>query len=257
MIHKFSDVHPDAKIGKNVKIGSFSHIAADVEIGDNTEIMSNVNILDGARIGSHCTIFPTAVISAVSQDLKYQGEYTTVEIGDHTTIREGVTIHRGTADRWKTVVGSHTLLMSYVHIAHDCVVGDHCIIAGYSGLSGHTVVEDYAILEGKVGTGQFIRIGAHSFIAGGSLVRKNIPPFVKAAREPISYIGINSVGLKRRGYDEETIRTIEKIYKILYIQNKNMTKAIQIIRETVPDCDEKELILQFIAESPNGIMKGV
>lgn len=256
MIHEKAIVHPDAKIGENVTIGPFTYIEGDVEIGDGTWIGPNVTIFDGARIGSGCQIFSTSVISAVSQDLKYKGEYTTVEIGDNTIIREGVTIHRGTADQYKTSIGKNCLIMIYVHIAHDCIIGDNVIIAGYTGLSGHIRIDDWAILEGKVAAQQFVHIGAHTFVGGTSKIRKDIPPYIKVAKDPLSYIGVNSVGLKRRGYSEEQIRNIENTYKILFIQNKNISKGIEIVKTEVPDCPERQIILDFIANSNNGMIKG-
>jgi len=256
MISELASIHPDAKIGTEVEIGPFTAISGDVEIGDGTKIHSNVVIMDGARIGKNCEIYPGAVISAVSQDLKYKGEYTTTEIGDYTIIRECVTIHKGTADKWKTVVGHHCLLMGYVHVAHDCQVGNHCILANYTGLSGHVTIEDYAILEGKVGTQQFVRIGAHAFVAGGSLVRKNVPPFVKGAREPLTFAGVNSIGLRRRDYSDEIVSQIEDAYRIIYVQNKNISKAIRIVESEIPDSPEKQQILEFIKSSDKGIMRG-
>lgn len=256
MISELASIHADAKIGKDVEIGPFTAISGDVEIGDGTKIHSHVSIMDGARIGKHCEIYPGAVISAVSQDLKYEGEYTTVEIGDHTIIRECVTIHRATKDRWKTVVGHHCLLMGYVHVAHDCFIGNHCILANYTGLSGHNTLEDYVILEGKVGTQQFVHIGTHSFIGGGSLVRKNVPPYVKGAREPLTFAGVNAIGLRRRGFSDEAVAQIEDAYRIIFVQNKNITKALAIVEKEIPDSAEKKLILDFIRSSERGIMRG-
>lgn len=256
MISNLASIHPKAKIGKDVEIGPFSSISGDVEIGDGTKIHPNVTIMDGARIGKMCEIFPGAVISAVSQDLKYKGEYTTVEIGNHTIIRECVTIHKGTADKLKTVVGDHCMLMGYVHVAHDCSIGNHCILANYTGLSGHVVIEDYAILEGQVGAQQFARIGTHAFVAGGSSVRKNVPPFVKGAREPMSFAGVNTIGMRRRGFSDEIVSQIEDAYRIIYVQNKNISKALKIVEEEIPNSPEKELILDFIRSSEKGIMRG-
>ena len=193
-------VHPGAKIAKNVVIEPFTTINNDVIIGEGTWIGSNVTIMEGARIGKNCTIFPGAVISAPPQDLKYNGEETQTIIGDNTTIRECVTINRGTVDRQKTVVGNNCLIMAYCHVAHDCVVGDHCIFSNNSTLAGHVSVGNYVILAGMTAIHQFCTIGDYAFITGGSLVRKDVPPYVKAAREPLSYVGVNSVGLRRRGF---------------------------------------------------------
>ncbi len=250
-----SEVHPNAIIGKNVTIGPFCYIEEGVEIGEGTVIEPHVIIYEGTTIGKHCRIFPGAVIGAIPQDLKYKGEKTTVEIGDYTAIREYVTINKGTAYSGKTVVGSHCLLMAYVHIAHDCILGNHVILANDVNLAGHVEIEDWAILEGTVAVQQFIRIGRHSFIAGGSLVRKNVPPYVKAAREPLSYAGINSVGLNRRGFEDKKIRIIQDIYREIFIRRQNMATALEIIETEQPNCEEKEFILSFIRNSPKGIMK--
>lgn len=250
-------IHPDAKIGKNVKIEPFSTIYGNVEIGDGTWIGPNCTIMDGARIGKNCKIFPGAVISAIPQDLKFAGEDTTAEIGDNTTIRECVTVNRGTSDRMKTAIGNNCLVMAYAHVAHDCLLGNNIILANCVNLAGHVTVEDFAILEGLVAVQQFVRIGAHSFITGGSLVRKNVPPFVKAAREPLSYVGINSVGLRRRGFSNEVIHEIEDIYRTIYVKGYNVTNAISIVEQEAPASKEKEQIISFIRESTDGIMRGI
>ena len=254
---QLSYIHPNAKIGKNVIIEPFSTVYEDVEIGDGTWIGPNVTIFQGARIGKNCRIFPGAVISAIPQDLKFKGEVTTAEIGDNTTIRECVTINRGTTDKMKTTIGSNCLIMAYVHVAHDCIVGNNVIIANSVNLAGHVEIEDYSILEGLVAIQQFVKIGAHAFITGGSLVRKNVPPFTKAAREPLQYIGINSVGLRRRGYTNERILEIEDIYRTLYVKGHNVTNALAIIEQEAPVSPEKEQILSFIRESQDGIMRGI
>lgn len=257
MSDNLNSIHPDAKLGENVHVGPFTAIHGDVEIGSGTVIHSNVTIMDGARIGKNCEIFPGAVISAIPQDLKFKGEKTTVEIGDNTTIRECVTINRGTVDRYKTVVGSNTLLMAYVHLGHDCAVGNNCILANAANIAGHVTIEDFAILEGVVAVQQFLTIGTHSFIAGGSLVRKNVPPFVKAAREPLSYVGVNSIGLQRRGFEEKTISTIQDAYRMIYVQNRNMSRALEMVETNLPDIPEVRKIVEFIRNSQKGIMKGI
>ncbi len=255
MISNLAHVHPDAKLGEDVSVGPFTNIEAEVTIGDNTKIESNVTIMNGTEIGHNCHIFPGAVIGAEPQDLKYKGEKTKAIVGNHTTVRECVTINRGTTDKWETRVGDHTLLMAYTHIGHDCIIGNHCILANSAGISGHVTVEDYAIIEGQVGVGQFVRIGAFSFIAGGSLVRRNVPPFVKAAREPMSFIGVNSIGMKRRGVSDEDIKRAESIYKKLYIHNRTMAKGIEEVMATEPDSDIKTQILDFIKNSQGGVIK--
>lgn len=256
MISQLASVHPNAKIGANVTIEPFTTIYGNVEIGKGTWIGPNVTIMDGARIGKHCRIFPGAVISAIPQDLKFEGEETTAEIGDHTTIRECVTINRGTKDRLVTRVGNHCLLMAYVHIAHDVLVGDHCILANTANIAGHVTIADWVIIEGVVAVQQFINIGAHSFIAGGSLVRKNVPPFVKAAREPLTFAGVNTIGLRRRGYSAETIAHIEDVYRTIYVHNSNISQALKVADIELPSSEEKEQILQFILASDKGIIRG-
>jgi len=215
MTQTLAYVHPGAKIADQVTIEPFVTIYGDVEIGEGTWIGSNVTIMDGARIGKNCRIFPGAVISAIPQDLKFAGEKTTVEIGDNTTIRECVTINRGTKDRWKTSVGNNCLIMAYCHVGHDCQIGNNCIFSNNTTLAGHVSIDDYVVLAGMVAVHQFCHIGAHAFVTGGSLVRKDVPPYVKAAREPLSYVGINSVGLRRRGYSSDQINEIQDIYRTI------------------------------------------
>jgi UDP-N-acetylglucosamine acyltransferase len=249
-------VHPGAKIAKNVVIEPFTTIHNNVVIGEGTWIGSNVTIMEGARIGKNCNIFPGSVISAVPQDLKFQDEETIVEIGDNTTLREYVTINRGTVDKGKTVVGKNCLIMAYCHIAHDCVVGDNCIFSNNSTLAGHVTVGNHVILAGMTAVHQFCTIGQHAFITGGSLVRKDVPPFVKGAREPMSYVGINSIGLRRRGFKSEKIREIQNIYRILYQKSFNNTQAARLIEVEMEATNERDEILQFIKNSKRGIMKG-
>lgn len=249
-------VHPGAKIAKNVVIEPFATIHNNVVIGEGTWIGSNVTIMEGARIGKNCNIFPGAVISAIPQDMKFQDEDTTVEVGDGTTIREFVTINRGTTDKMKTVVGKNCWIMAYCHIAHDCVVGDNCIFSNNSTLAGHITVGDHVVLAGMTAVQQFCTIGNHAFVTGGSLVRKDVPPYVKAAREPLSYVGINSVGLRRRGYSTEKIREIQDVYRILYQRNYNNSQAVDIIEAEMEATPERDEILQFIKNSKRGIMKG-
>ena len=249
-------IHPEAKIGKDVKIDPFTVIHEDVEIGEGTWIGSNVTIFPGARIGKHVRIFPGAVISAVPQDLKFAGEKTTAEIGDHTTIREYVTINRGTTAAGKTVVGAHNLLMAYVHIAHDCFVGDHCILANGVTLAGHIEIHDYAIIGGLSAIHQFVQIGSHVMISGGSLVRKDVPPFVKAAHEPLAYVGVNALGLRRRGFSNDQIAQIQEIYRKVFVSGLNITHAIEAVEQDITASAERKLILDFIRKSSRGLMKG-
>ncbi len=256
MISPLSNIHPDAKLGKNVHVDAFTTIQEDVSIGDDTWIGPNVTIFNGARIGKNCRIFPGAVIAAIPQDLKYKGENTTAEIGDNCTIREMVTVNKGTLALGKTAIGNNCLLMAYVHIAHDCLLGDGVILANSVNLAGHVTIEDFAILEGYVGVSQFIKIGAHSFIAGQTGVRKNVPPYTKAAREPLSFVGVNSVGLKRRGFETNTINLIQDIYRILYTKGFSTRHAIDIIEKEIPSTPVKDQIIEFIRSSDKGIMRG-
>ncbi|WP_353132139.1 acyl-ACP--UDP-N-acetylglucosamine O-acyltransferase [Pseudopedobacter sp.] len=256
MIQPLAYIHPQAKIADSVVIDPFAVIHKDVEIGEGTWIGSNVTIMDGARIGKNCRIFPGAVISGVPQDLKFEGEETTAEIGDNTTIREFVTVNRGTKDRYKTIIGKNCLIQAYSHIAHDCMVGDHCIFSNSTTLAGHVTVGDYVVLAGLVAIHQFVKVGSHAFVTGGSLVRKDVPPYIKAAREPLSYTGINSVGLRRRGYSSEQINEIQDIYRILFVKNNNVTKALDIIEAEFNPTEERDEILNFIRNSNRGVLKG-
>lgn len=256
MIHQLTNIHPNAKIGANTSVDAFTTIEEDVVIGEGCWIASNVTIMNGARIGNNVKIFPGAVISAIPQDLKYKGEKTTAIIGDNTIIRECVTINRGTIAAMKSEVGKNCLLMAYVHIAHDCIIGNNCILANCATLAGHINIDDYAIIGGMSAIHQFVNIGSHVMISGGSLIRKDVPPFVKAAREPLSYVGINSIGLTRRGFSAESISQIHNIYRILFQQNKNISRGVNQVLETTPDSPEREMILSFISKSERGIMKG-
>lgn len=255
MISPLAQIHPNAKIAEDVVVDAFSVIHDDVEIGSGTHVMSHVTVFSGTRIGKYCTLFPGAVIGAVPQDLKFKGEYTLAEIGDHTTIRECVTIHRGTTDKKTTRVGSNCLLMAYSHVAHDCIVGNHVILANAVQLAGHVTVDDYAIIGGMSAAHQFIHIGAHTYVAGMSAIRKDVPPYVKAAREPLSYVGINNVGLSRRGFAKEAIESISNIYHLLFIQKHTVTNALSMIEETIPASPLKNEILSFIRSSSIGIIK--
>ncbi len=255
MIHNLAYVSPQAKIANNVTIEPFTTVAKDVEIGEGTWIGPNVTIMDGARIGKNCKIFPGAVIGGVPQDLKFRGEQTTAVIGDNTTIRESVTVNRGTASKGKTTVGSNCLLMAYVHIAHDCFVGDNVILGNATQLAGEVEIFDWAILSGLVAVHQFCRIGEHVMVSGGALVRKDIPPFVTAAQEPLSYMGINSIGLKRRGFSPETLNDILDVYRILFTKRLSLNNAMEQISK-LPNSAEKNRIVDFVKTSDRGIIKG-
>ncbi|RUA07253.1 MAG: acyl-[acyl-carrier-protein]--UDP-N-acetylglucosamine O-acyltransferase [Flavobacteriia bacterium] len=249
-------VHPGAKIATNVVIEPFTTIHNNVTIGEGTWIGSNVTIMGGARIGKNCKIFPGAVISAIPQDLKFDNEDSEVIIGDHTTIREFVTINRGTKAYGRTEIGNHCLIMATAHVAHDCIIKDHVIIVNGVTLAGHVEIGEYAIIGGLAGVHQFIHIGKHAMISGGSLVRKDVPPYVKAAKEPLSYIGINSIGLRRRGFDPKKINEIQNIYRILFQRNNNTTQAMRILEAELDATTERDEVITFIRESQRGIMKG-
>ncbi len=257
MISNLAYVHPKAQIGSNVTIEPFATVYEDVVIGDNTWIGPNAVLMDKSRVGKNCKIFPGAIIGGIPQDLKFKGEPSLAEIGDNTIIREFVTFNRGTADRMTTKVGNNCLIMAYVHLAHDCIIGNNVILANNVGLSGHITIEDYAILEGFVGAQQFTTIGAHTFVAGYSQVRKSIPPFVRCAREPLQYIGVNSVGLSRRGFSPESIKRIEDIYRIIFVRGLSMTNALDMVEKDCPEGPEKTLILSFIRSQEGGIIKGI
>ncbi|KJF43168.1 MULTISPECIES: acyl-ACP--UDP-N-acetylglucosamine O-acyltransferase [Draconibacterium] len=249
-------VHPDAKVADNVVIEPFVSIDHDVVIGEGTRIGSSVTILPGTRIGKNCKIFPGAVIGAAPQDLKFQGEYSTVEIGDNNTIREFVTINRGTSAKGKTVIGNNNLLMAYVHVAHDCKVGNNIILVNNVQLAGEVQVDDWAILGGMSAVHQFVRIGSHVMISGGSLVRKDVPPFIKAGREPLSYVGINSIGLRRRQYNNDKIREVQDIYRYIYQKGLNTAQAVEIIEAEMPATPERDEVLLFVKDSKRGIIRG-
>ncbi|WP_312419532.1 acyl-ACP--UDP-N-acetylglucosamine O-acyltransferase [Epilithonimonas sp.] len=256
MIHQLTAVDPRAKIGKNVTVEPFTTIASDVVIGAGTWIGSNVTIMDGARIGKNCKIFPGTVISAIPQDLKFDGEDTQTIIGDNTTLRECVTINRGTKALGYTKVGNDCLIMATSHVAHDCVLGNNVIIANGCGIAGHVEIGDFVVMGGLSAVQQFGKIGKHVMISGGSLIRKDIPPYVKVAREPISYAGINSVGLRRRGFTNDKIFEIQKIYRAIFQMKMNTTQAIEFIEKEMLPTVERDEIITFIQNSPRGIVKG-
>jgi UDP-N-acetylglucosamine acyltransferase len=251
-----SQIHPEARIGAGVEIGPFVFIDNNVEIGEGTIIGSNVSILSGTRIGKNCRIFPGAVLGAIPQDLKFRGEDSLAIIGDNTTIREFVTVNRGTASKGKTVIGNDCLLMAYCHVAHDCIIGNQVIMANATQLAGEVNIDDYAILGGGTLVHQFTRIGAHVMIQGGTKVSKDIPPFVTAAREPVSYAGVNVVGLRRRGFSNEQINQIQDVYRILFQSKLNTTNALSKISDEIADSPERNLITLFVENSERGIIKG-
>ena len=257
MIRNNIFIHKDSIIGKNSKIDPFSYIGEDVSIGDNCWIGNNVTLYPGSKLGNNVKVFPGAVISSEPQDLKFEGEKTTVEIGDNTTIREFVTISRGTNDRLKTSIGKNCLIMAYSHIAHDCIINNDCVIVNNVQIGGHVIVDNFAIVGGGTLIHQFSKIGAHTMIAGGSLVRKDIPPFCKAGKEPLSFKGVNTIGLKRRNFTSESINQIQNIYRIIYLEGRNTSQAINKIENDIKDSNEKKVVLDFIKNSDRGIIKGL
>lgn len=255
MISPLASIHPNAKLGNNVTVEPFAVIHENVTIDDDSHIMSHAVLMPFSRIGKSCRIFPGAVIGGIPQDLKFIGEETTAEIGDNTTIREHVTVNRGTVDKYKTVIGKNCLLMAYAHVAHDCMIGNNVILANAVQLAGHVEIGDYAIIGGLAGAHQFTRIGAHTYVAGHTVIRKDVPPYVKAAREPMSYMGLNIVGLQRRNFAPDKIQTISDLYHILFVQNRSTSKAIELIKGQIPDSEVKTEILEFVESSKSGIIK--
>lgn len=249
------NVSKDANIGSNTNIGDFTTIYEDVEIGDNCNIYGNVTIFPGARIGSGVTIFPGAVVAAIPQDLKFRGEYTNAFVGDGTTLRECVTVNRGTAAKGKTVVGQNCLLMAYTHIAHDCVVGNRVVISNACQIGGEVQIDDAAVIGGGSLIHQFCHLGRNIMLQGGALVNKDIPPFVKAAREPISYVGLNSIGLHRNNFSEEDIKIIADTYRLLYLSDLNVTNAVKLIKERIPENPMRDEIVDFINNSQRGVIR--
>ena len=249
-------IHPEAKIARNVVIEPFVTISKNVEIDEGTWIGSNVTIMEGARIGKNVKIFPGAVVSAIPQDLKFGGEETTMEVGDNTVIRECVTLNRGTEATNKTVIGKNCLVMAYTHVAHDCIIGDNCILVNAVQLAGHVTIEDYAIVGGAAAVHQFVKIGAHTMVSGGSLVRKDVPPYTKAGREPLSYAGINSVGLRRRGFSNAQIAEIQEVYRYIFLKGMNNSKALDLVELEMTPSKERDEIINFFRNSDRGVMKG-
>ena len=249
-------IHPEARLGQDVTVDPFVVIERDVVIGDGCHIHPHAVIRDGARIGKHCEIFPGAVIAGIPQDLKFKGETTTAEIGDYTTIRECATVNRGTASKGRTVVGNHCLIMAYSHVAHDCVVKDFVIIGNASQIAGEVEIDDYAIVSGGTLIHQFTRISKHVMIQGGSRIGKDIPPYTLVGRDPITYCGINIVGLRRRGFTNAQVFLIQDIYRTLYTRGLNNSEALKAIETEYEPCEERDLILNFIKTSKRGIVRG-
>ncbi|HCX99366.1 MAG TPA: acyl-[acyl-carrier-protein]--UDP-N-acetylglucosamine O-acyltransferase [Bacteroidales bacterium] len=249
-------IHPKARIGSNVKVEPFAYIAGDVEIGDNTWIGPNATILDGARIGKNCKVFPGAVVSAIPQDLKFKGEETVAIIGNNTVLRECVTVNRGTVSKGLTKVGNNCLIMAYVHVAHDCIIGSNVILGNAVQLAGEVEIDDFAILSGGCLVHQFERIGAHVMVQGGSKVNKDIPPYSRVGRDPIVFVGLNTIGLRRRQFDAQKVAEIQEIYRIFYSKGMNVSQAISEIEGTMPQTEERDEILNFVRNSTRGIVRG-
>jgi UDP-N-acetylglucosamine acyltransferase len=255
MISNLAYIGPGAQLGENVTIEPFAYIAGNVVIGDNTWIGPNSTVLDGARIGKNCKIFSGAVVSAIPQDLKFKGEETTTEIGDNSTLREGVTVNRGTVAAGKTVVGKNCLLMAYSHVGHDCFVGNNCILANIAGLAGETKVDDYTIISGGTFVHQFSRIGSHVIIGPLCKVRVDVPPYVKAERDPLSFMGLNVVGLTRRGFEKERIDEIHNIYRAIFLKKMNISQALDYVENEFKPSQDRDYILNFIRKSERGIIR--
>ena len=255
MISPLASIHPEAKIGANVEIAPFVFIDRDVEIGDGCVIDASATICRYTKLGKNCHVFPSAVIGAIPQDLKFRGEETWTIIGDNNVLREFVTVHRGTASKGKTVIGNNNLIMAYCHVAHDCILHNHIIMSNATQLAGEVEVDDFAIVGGGTLVHQFVHIGSHVMIQGGSRTNKDIPPYIIAAREPIVYCGINSVGLNRRNYTPEQIHTIQEVYRIIYQGGMNTTKAIEYVEANMPQTAERDIILDFVRNSARGIVR--
>lgn len=255
MISPLAHIHPNAKIGKNVTIEPFAYIAGKVTIGDNCYIAPHAVILDGAILGQGCQIHSGAVIAGVPQDLKFIGEDSTAVIGDNTIIREFVTINRGTAAKGVTTIGSNTLIMAYTHVGHDCTIGNHCILVNRVSLAGEVEVGDWAIISGHVAVHQFCRIGSHAMVSGGSLVNKDVPPFIKAAHQPVSFVGINSIGLRRRGFDTAQVTMIQDMCRLLFQSGFSYTKGCEMVEEQIAPSSERDMMIDFIRNSKRGIIK--
>ena len=255
MISHLAFVHSDAILGKDITVEPFAYISGNVVVGEGTWVGPGAVIMDGARIGKKCRIFPSAVVSGIPQDLKFKGEETTAEIGDNTTLRECVTVNRGTSAIGRTVIGNGCLLMAYSHIGHDCIISDNCIIGNSSALAGEVVVDNWAILSAGTMVHQFARIGGHVMIGGGSKVRTDVPPFIKADRDPLSYLGLNSVGLTRRGFEKARIDEIHNIYRVIYQNGMNISLALDCVENEFKSSPDRDYILEFIRKSERGIIR--
>ncbi len=251
-----ADVSSKAEIENGVVVAPFAVIEEDVVIGDGTWIGPHAVVFNGARIGRGCKIFPGASISAPPQDLKYKGEKTTLVIGDRTVVREHATLNRGTSASGTTMIGSDCLLMAYTHAAHDCVIGNHAILANCASLAGHVTLGDYVILGGLTAVHQFVVIGEHTMVGGGLRVTKDVPPYILAGQDPLCFEKLNLVGLRRRGFNEHAVQTLDRAYRLLYRSNLNVSQAVERIRQEVEPTPEVQTLLAFIAASKRGIIPG-
>jgi UDP-N-acetylglucosamine acyltransferase len=254
-IHSTAIVSPKAELGKDVIVGPYSIIEDDVQIGDGCKIESSVVIAPGTRLGKNIKVAHSAVICTDPQDLKFGGEESWVKIGDNSTIREFATINRGTSAHGTTTLGKNCLVMAYAHVAHDCIVGDNVILANSVNLAGHVEIGDCAILGGVLPVHQFVKIGAHSMIGGGFRVQQDICPFSLVGGYPLKVVGINLIGLRRRKFKQETIKHVEKAFKILFFSDLNTTQAAEKIKSELESTPEIDEILNFINLSSRGIVK--
>ncbi len=256
-ISPLASVSPKAILGDNIEIGPFAFVDDDVEIGDGCKIFPHATIFQYVKMGKNCQIYPGAVVGAVPQDLKFDGEVTSVELGDNVTVRECATINRGTkaSGKYVTKIGNDTLIMSYSHVAHDCVIGDHCILVSYVGLAGETQIDDWAIIGGGAKAHQFTKVGCHAMVGGMSKINKDVPPYVLCGREPISYAGVNIVGLRRRGFSPDVIRNIKDIYETIYYAGYNISDGCAKVEAGFPQSEERDAILDFIKSSKRGIIR--
>lgn len=257
MISSNSRISDKCQLGKNVTIGNYSTIEDDVIIGDNTIIANNVSLLNGTRIGENCFIHSGAILSGIPQDLKYDGEYTTLEIGNNNIIREYVTINKGTYSKKVTKIGHNNLIMANTHIGHDCSIGNHCTIGFNVGIAGEVIIEDFANVSGLSGIHQFTKIGEHAMVSGLSRITKDIPPYVIVSKDPLTYSGINTIGLQRKGFEQTKLNEIKEIYKIIFLQKRNTSLALNFIENNFKQTTERDKIITFIRNSERGIIKGI
>ena len=254
VVHPTAIVDPEAELGQGVVVGPWALVGPGVTVGDGTELGPRVLIERDTRLGEDCRVFNGAVLGTDPQDLKYQGESTVLEVGDRTVIREFVTLNRGTAASGRTVVGSDCLLMAYVHVAHDCELGNHVILANSVNMGGHVIIEDWATVGGITPIHQFVHIGAHAFVGGGSRVSKDVPPYCRAAGNPPALFGLNSVGLERRGFSPEVRAGLKKAYRLLFQSKLNLSQAVLRAEEEVQGIPEVGHLLSFIRDSDRGII---